>query len=112
MQHLVFLDNVSFLPFLLRKLLEAFGLTSSKLWYPHRPQLPEIAQGMHTYVKTNNSRTWSGAQQQPKKNIYKKLWNTDTRLSIAHLYVMDSFVSKALTTMSYDITDFTPDTRV
>jgi len=29
-EHLVFLDSVSFLPFLLRKLPEAFGLTASK----------------------------------------------------------------------------------
>ena len=35
MQHLVFLDSVSFLPFPLRKLPEAFGLTASKSWYPH-----------------------------------------------------------------------------
>jgi len=35
MQHLVFLDSVSFLPCPLRKLPEAFGLTDSKLWYPH-----------------------------------------------------------------------------
>ena len=72
MQHLVFPDSVSFLPFLLRKLPEVFDLTSSKSWYPHRPKLPEIAQGMHTHEKTNTSRTWSGAQQQPKsKNIQK-----------------------------------------
>ena len=30
MQHLVFLDSVSFLPFPLRKLPGAFGLTASK----------------------------------------------------------------------------------
>jgi len=35
MEHLVFLDSVSFLPFPLRKLHEAFGLTASKSWYPH-----------------------------------------------------------------------------
>ena len=35
MEHLVFLDSVSFLPFPLRRLPEAFGLTSSKSWYPH-----------------------------------------------------------------------------
>jgi len=35
MEHLVFLDSVSFLPCSLRKLLEAFGLTTSKSWYPH-----------------------------------------------------------------------------
>ena len=35
MEHLVFLDNVSFLPCPLRKLPEAFGLTASKSWYPH-----------------------------------------------------------------------------
>jgi len=34
-EHLVFLDSVSFLPFPLRKLPEAFGLTASKSWYPH-----------------------------------------------------------------------------
>jgi len=35
MEHLVFLDSVYFLPFPLRKLPEAFGLTASKSWYPH-----------------------------------------------------------------------------
>jgi len=35
MEHLVFLDSVSFLPFALRKLPDAFGLTATKSWYPH-----------------------------------------------------------------------------
>jgi hypothetical protein len=35
MEHLVFLDIVSFLPFPLRKLSETFGLTARKSWYPH-----------------------------------------------------------------------------
>jgi len=35
MDHFVFLDSVSFLPFPLRKLPEAFGLTTTKSWYPH-----------------------------------------------------------------------------
>jgi len=34
-EHLVFLDSVSFFPFHLRKLPEAFRLTASKSWYPH-----------------------------------------------------------------------------
>ena len=34
-EHLVFLDSVSFLPYALRKLPEAFGLSASKSWYPH-----------------------------------------------------------------------------
>jgi len=34
-EHLVFLDSVSFHPFPLRKLPEALGLTASKSWYPH-----------------------------------------------------------------------------
>jgi len=35
MEHLVFLDSVSFLPCALRKLPEAFGLQASKSCYPH-----------------------------------------------------------------------------
>ena len=35
MEHLVFLDSVSFLPFTLRRLPEAFDLTVAKSWYPH-----------------------------------------------------------------------------
>jgi len=35
MKHLVFLGSVSFLPFALRKLPDAFGLAASKSWYPH-----------------------------------------------------------------------------
>ena len=35
MEHLVFLDSISFLLFALRKLSDAFGLTVSKSWYPH-----------------------------------------------------------------------------
>jgi len=35
MVHLVFLCSVSFLPCVLRKLPEAFGLSASKSWYPH-----------------------------------------------------------------------------
>jgi len=34
-EHLVFIYSVSFLPCALRKLPEAFGLTTSKSWYPH-----------------------------------------------------------------------------
>ena len=34
MEHLVFLDSVSFLSCSLRKLPEAFRLTASKSWYP------------------------------------------------------------------------------
>jgi len=33
-QHLTFLDSISFLPMALRKLSEAFGLAASKSWYP------------------------------------------------------------------------------
>ena len=33
--HLVLLDSVSFLPFALGNLPEAFGLTLAKSWYPH-----------------------------------------------------------------------------
>jgi hypothetical protein len=35
MEHLLFLDSVSFLPMVLRKIPEAFGLTASKSWYPN-----------------------------------------------------------------------------
>ena len=35
MEHLKFIDSISFLPFPLRKLSSAFGLTASKGWYPH-----------------------------------------------------------------------------
>jgi hypothetical protein len=35
MEHLVFLYSVSFMPYALRKLPEAFGLIASKTWYPH-----------------------------------------------------------------------------
>jgi hypothetical protein len=35
MEHLVFLDSVSFLPCALRKLHEAFGLQATKSWYSH-----------------------------------------------------------------------------
>jgi len=35
MEHLVFLDSVSFLPCALRKLAEAFGPSAFNLWYPH-----------------------------------------------------------------------------
>jgi hypothetical protein len=34
MQHIYFLDSVSYLPMPLRKLPEAFGLSSSKSWFP------------------------------------------------------------------------------
>ena len=34
-EHLVLLDSISFLPFVLCKLRETFGLTVSKSWYPH-----------------------------------------------------------------------------
>jgi hypothetical protein len=35
MEHLIFLDSVSFLPCALRTLSEAFGLEASKSWYPN-----------------------------------------------------------------------------
>ena len=34
-EHLMFLDSVSFLPCVLRKLPETYGQTASKSWYPH-----------------------------------------------------------------------------
>jgi hypothetical protein len=34
-EHLTFLDSISFLPMALRKLPEAFGLSATKSWYPH-----------------------------------------------------------------------------
>ena len=34
-EHITFLDNISSMPCSLRKLPEAFGLTSPKSWYPH-----------------------------------------------------------------------------
>jgi hypothetical protein len=35
MEHLKFIDSICFLPFPLRKLSAALGLTASKSWYPH-----------------------------------------------------------------------------
>jgi hypothetical protein len=35
MQHIHFLDSISYLPMPLRKLPEAFGLSSTKSWFPH-----------------------------------------------------------------------------
>jgi hypothetical protein len=35
MEHLKFIESICFLPFPLRKLSGAFGLTASKSWYPH-----------------------------------------------------------------------------
>jgi len=35
MEHLVFLESVSFLPCSLRKLPEAFDMSASESWYPH-----------------------------------------------------------------------------
>ena len=35
MEHIKFIDSISFLPFPLRKLSAAFGLTAAKGWYPH-----------------------------------------------------------------------------
>ena len=35
MEHMTFLDSISFLPMALRKLPEAFRLTACKSWYPH-----------------------------------------------------------------------------
>jgi hypothetical protein len=34
-EHMKFIDSISFLPFPLRKLAGAFGLSASKSWYPH-----------------------------------------------------------------------------
>jgi hypothetical protein len=35
LEHLKFIDSICILPFPLRKLPGAFGLTASKSWYPH-----------------------------------------------------------------------------
>ena len=35
MEHMKFIDSISFPPIPLRKLSSAFGLTASKGWYPH-----------------------------------------------------------------------------
>ena len=35
MEHLTYIDSISFMPCSLRKLPEAFGLTWTKSWYPH-----------------------------------------------------------------------------
>ena len=35
MEHLLFIDSISYLPMPIRKLPEAFGLPMRKSWYPH-----------------------------------------------------------------------------
>jgi hypothetical protein len=35
LEHIKFIDSISYLPFPLRKLAGAFGLSASKSWYPH-----------------------------------------------------------------------------
>jgi hypothetical protein len=42
MQHIHFLDSISYLPMPLRKLPEAFGLSSSKSWFPPTLTLKQI----------------------------------------------------------------------
>jgi hypothetical protein len=34
-EHIMFIDSISYLPFPLRKFAGAFGLSASKSWYPH-----------------------------------------------------------------------------
>jgi hypothetical protein len=50
-EHMIFLDRISYLPLPLHKLPEAFGLPSSKSWYPHyfntRESLDYIGQIPH-----------------------------------------------------------------
>jgi len=46
LEHLVFLDSVSFLPCPLCKLPEAYGLTVPKSWYPHYYNKEEILEYM------------------------------------------------------------------
>ena len=41
MEHLKFIDSISFLSFPLRKLSSTFGLTASKEWCPHYFNAPE-----------------------------------------------------------------------
>jgi len=49
MEHVVFLDSVSFLPCSLRNLPEAFGMSAAKSWYP---------QYFNTVENLNYSRTY------------------------------------------------------
>ena len=55
MEHMKFIDSISFLPFPLRKLSAAFGLTAAKGWYPH-------------YFKTEENLNYVGSI--PDKSYY------------------------------------------
>jgi hypothetical protein len=46
-EHMLFIDSVSYLPMPLRKLPEAFGLSVIKSWYPH-------------YFNTNKNLNYAG----------------------------------------------------
>jgi len=59
MEHLVFLDRVSFLPCSLRKRSEAFALTASKSWYPHYFNTEENLE----YVGPNSDASYYGANE-------------------------------------------------
>ena len=66
MEHLVFLDSVSFLPCVLRKLPEALGLQATKLWYPTTliRRKPSIMLGLcRTYFIMEWTR-WEGEREE------------------------------------------------
>jgi len=74
MEHLVFLDSVSFLPCALRKLPDAFIISASKSWYPHYfntrvklnyvSPIPDIYYGVHDMREDEGKEflVWYGSQ--------------------------------------------------
>jgi len=81
MENMVFLDSVSFLPYPLRRLREAFVLTVAKSWYPHyfnteenldyRGPLPDVSYyGVTEMVEGERSEflKWDETQETPFDN--------------------------------------------
>ena len=80
MEHLVFLDSVSFLPCSLRKLPEAFGLSASKSWYPHYYNTKENLNYVRP-IPTFRIMEWTGYGKTRGKNFSSGTRVRDPRLS-------------------------------
>ena len=91
--HVKFLDSISFIPMALRKLPEAFGLSATKSWYPHLfntranlyyvGSIPDMAQyGVAELDESERKEftSWYDAQN-TKSLITGACWNSTVRMT-------------------------------
>jgi len=97
MEHLLFLDSVSFLPCALRKLPEAFGLQATKSWYPHYFNTEENLD----YIGTMHDKSYYGLEEMSEGEREEFLACYETRKSqlFHYKHVLEAYCQDEVTVL-------------